>query len=230
VEFIVNGLVGGFRMIVSWDYEVYFILWTSLKVSAWAILLAALLGVPAGLVVALKNFRGKGALILTLNTCMALPTVVIGLFLYALLSRRGPMGGLGLLFTPWGVSAGLFVLSLPLVANLTLSAIQAADPRLFMTCRLLGATALQQALMIIKEARFAVMAGIVVAFGRVVSEVGIAMMLGGNIKDLTRTMTTAIALETSKGEFELGIALGVLLLTVAFLVNAGLFMLQRSKG
>jgi tungstate transport system permease protein len=230
VEFILNGIIGGWRLIVSCDHEVYFVLWTSLKVSACATVLAAILGVPMGLLVALKSFRGKQALILALNTCMALPTVVIGLFLYALLSRRGPLGELGLLFTPLGMSVGLFVLSLPLVANLTLAGIQGADPKLFLTCRLLGATPVQQALMILREVRFAVMAGIVVAFGRVVSEVGIAMMLGGNIQGLTRTMTTAIALETSKGEFELGIALGVMLLVVAFLVNAALFILQRSKA
>jgi tungstate transport system permease protein len=160
---------------------------------------------------------------------MAVPTVVVGLFFYALLSRRGPLGNLAWLFTPKGIAAGLSVLALPLVVNLTLAAIQGLDSRLILTCRSLGATACQQTLMILREARFAVTAAVVVAFGRVVSEVGIAMMLGGNIKGFTRTMTTAIALETSKGEFELALALGIFLLAVAFLVNSMLFLIQRSR-
>lgn len=229
MQFIIDGFLSAFSMIFSLDREVYSILWTSLKVSATAIFFASITGILLGLLISLRKFKGKQALILLLNTSMALPTVVVGLFLYAFLSRRGPLGDLGLLFTPWGIILGLFLLALPLVTNLTVAAIQSTDPRLFITCRLLGATPLQQAVMIIREARFAVMAAIVIAFGRVVSEVGIAMMLGGNIKGFTRTMTTAIALETSKGEFELGMALGIFLLAVAFIINTALFVLQRSK-
>lgn len=160
---------------------------------------------------------------------MALPTVVVGLVFYSLLSRRGPLGELGLVFTPIGMAMGLFVLALPTVINLTLAAIQSLEKNLFLTCKLLGATPTQQAAKILVEARFAVTAAIVVAFGRVISEVGIAMMLGGNIKGFTRTMTTAIALETSKGEFELGLALGIVLLSVALAVNGALFFLQKSS-
>jgi len=127
------------------------------------------------------------------------------------------------------MALGLFVLAFPTVVNLTLAAIQGLDPRLIVTCKLLGATPVQQTWKILTEARFAITAAIVVAFGRVISEVGIAMMIGGNIRGFTRTMTTAIALETSKGEFELGIALGTVLLTVAFGVNGMLFLLQRGK-
>jgi tungstate transport system permease protein len=165
----------------------------------------------------------------SLNSAMALPTVAVGMAVYAFIGRRGPLGGLGLLFTLWGVTLGLFIVAAPLVTNLTLSAVQAADPRVSLTCRLLGATPVQEAFMLLKETRFAVISGVVTAFGRVVSEVGIAMMLGGNIKGLTRTMTTAIALETSKGEFELGIALGLFLIFVAFVVNAALFRLQTGR-
>lgn len=217
-------------LISGFDAEVFFVVWTSVQVSAVAIVLAALLGVPLGLLIALKQFRGRQALLVVLNTSMALPTVVVGLFFYAFLSRRGPLGELGMLFTPAGMSVGLFALALPLVINLVLAAIQGLDPRLFLTCKLLGGTPNQQAWMILKEARYGVMAAIVVAFGRVISEVGIAMMLGGNIKGFTRTMTTAIALETSKGEFELGLALGIVLLSVAFAVNGLLFLLQRGKA
>jgi tungstate transport system permease protein len=230
MQFILDGFLSALRMIFSLDSEVYFVVWTSLQVSIIAVFFSTLVGVPLGLIAATRTFPGKQALILALNTSMALPTVVVGLLLYAFISRRGPLGELGLLFTPAGVSLGLFMLSLPLVTNLTLSGIQSSDPRLFVTCKLLGATPVQQGIMILKEARFAVMAGIVVAFGRVISEVGIAMMLGGNIKGYTRTMTTAIALETSKGEFELGMALGIFLLAVAFFINGILFALQRRKA
>jgi tungstate transport system permease protein len=217
-------------MIITWDAEVYRIVWISINVSICAILIAAAAGVPLGLLVALKDFWGKQGLLVVLNTLMALPTVVVGLFFYAFLSRRGPLGSLGLLFTPAGITMGLFVLALPIVVNLVISAIQGLDRRLFLTCKLLGATSSQQAGMILREGRFAVCAAIVVAFGRVISEVGIAMMLGGNIKGFTRTMTTAIALETSKGEFELGLALGIVLLSVALVINAALFVLQRGRA
>lgn len=230
MNYIFESFYRALLLISGFDAEVFFVVWTSVQVSAVAIVLAALLGVPLGLLIALKQFRGRQALLVVLNTSMALPTVVVGLFFYAFLSRRGPLGELGMLFTPAGMSVGLFALALPLVINLVLAAIQGLDPRLFLTCKLLGGTPNQQAWMILKEARYGVMAAIVVAFGRVISEVGIAMMLGGNIKGFTRTMTTAIALETSKGEFELGLALGIVLLSVAFAVNGLLFLLQRGKA
>ncbi len=214
----------------SLDPAVWFIVLTSLEVSLLATLLSSMVGVPLGALIALKRFRGKPFLQVILNTMMALPTVVIGLLGYAVLSRRGPLGALELLYTPAGISVGLFVLALPTVVNLTLAAIQGLDPRLVVTCKMLGATPVQQTWKILKEGRFAVTAAIVVAFGRVISEVGIAMMLGGNIRGFTRTMTTAIALETAKGEFELGLALGMILLAVALGVNGMLFLLQRGKA
>jgi tungstate transport system permease protein len=230
LNFLGESFLKAFNLITGYDPEVYTIVWTSIKISLTAILFAGLGGVPAGLVVALNRFRGKSLALLLLNTLMALPTVVVGLIFYALLSRRGPLGNFGLLFTPTGISIGLIVLALPIVMNLTIAAIQGLDKRLFLTVKLLGATRVQQAWMIVREARFAVMAAIVMAFGRVISEVGIAMMLGGNIKGYTRTMTTAIALETSKGELELGLALGMVLLIVALVVNATLFWLQRHRS
>jgi tungstate transport system permease protein len=230
LSFFINALYNALCLIFKFDPEVYLVVWTSLKVSAIATALASVVGIPLGTLLALKQFWGKQAVLVVLNTLMALPTVVVGLFFYALLSRQGPLGDMGMLFTTEGIALGLFVLSLPTVVNLTFAAIQGMDPRLFLTCKLLGAAPAQQAWMIMKEARFAVIAAIVIAFGRVISEVGIAMMLGGNIKGFTRTMTTAIALETSKGEFELGLALGLFLLAVAFVVNALLFFIQRGKG
>jgi tungstate transport system permease protein len=229
MHFLLQVLHDAGRMIFGFDPEVYLIVWTSLKVSIGAVVLATIVGVPLGLLIALKDFWAKHAVLMFLNTLMALPTVVVGLFFYFLLSRMGPMGDLGLLFSPTAIVLGLFALVVPLVTNLTISAIQAMDQRLFLTCKLLGATAYQQAWLILREARFGVTAAIVIAFGRVISEVGIAMMLGGNIKGFTRTMTTAIALETSKGEFQLGMALGFILLLVAFVVNGALFLLQREE-
>jgi tungstate transport system permease protein len=230
LKFFIDVLLEAFRLIFSLDPEIYFVVWTSLKVAASATVFSSLLGVPIGLVIALNQFRGKPVILLILNSLMALPTVVIGLLGYFLLTRHGVLGSLGLLYTPTGITLGLFVLALPTIINLTLSAVQNLDRRLFLTCKLLGATPGQQGWMILKEGRFAVMAAIVVAFGRVISEVGIAMMLGGNIRGFTRTMTTAIALETGKGEFELGLALGIFLMIAAFGVNAVLFLLQGSRG
>ncbi len=230
MTFLLESLWNALRLLGSFDAEVFQIAFISLQVSTYATFFASVVGVPFGVALALKNFRGKSALQVVLNTLMALPTVVVGLLFYGLLSRRGPLGSLDLLYTPTGISVGLFVLAVPTVVNLTLSAIRSLDRRLFLTCTLLGATPIQKAWMVVKEGRFAVMAGVVVAFGRVISEVGIAMMLGGNIRGYTRTMTTAIALETSKGEFDLGLALGIFLLAIAFAVNAVLFLLQRSKS
>lgn len=160
---------------------------------------------------------------------MATPTVVIGLVFYVLLSRSGPLGGLGILFTPVGMIVGLYALCLPLLVNMSSLAIQGLDPRFFLTLKLLGANYRHQAWLILREARFALMGAVVIGFGRIISEVGIAMMLGGNIKGFTRTMTTAIALETSKGELELSMALGIILMVVALGINAGLYFLQMDK-
>jgi len=189
--------------------------------------IAALIGVPAGLWLGLSRFRGRQVLLALLNTLMALPTVVVGLLLFGLLSRQGPLGPLGLLFTPLAMIAGQTVLATPIVANLVLAAVTGADQRIISTALTLGASRFQAAIQLLREIRFGVMAAVIVGFGRVIAEVGVAMMLGGNIRNSTRTMTTAIALETSKGEFAFGLALGMLLLSVALLVNLFLNVLQQ---
>lgn len=229
MDFLLESFAAAVGLISSLDPDLLHVVWTSLRVSILALALAGLFGVPAGLFIAMNRFPGRKAVLLGLNTLMALPTVVVGLFFYALLSRRGPLGALELLFTPNGITLGLFVLALPLVAHLTVAAVEDSDPRLVRTCRVLGANTLQTAWMVLREERFAVASGLVVAFGRVISEVGIAMMLGGNIKGLTRTMTTAIALETSRGELVMGLALGVVLLMVALGVNVALFLMQGRR-
>lgn len=227
MSYFLKALEGALGLVVSFDPEVWFIVWTSVKVSLSAIVLASLAGIPLGLVVALKDFPGKALLTQVLDTLMALPTVVVGLFFYGLLTRRGPLGGLEFLYTPWAIVVGESVLILPIIWNLTLTAIRSTDPRLLLTCRALGATWTQQSRILLSEARVAVMAAVVTGFGRAIGEVGVAMMLGGNIAGYTRTMTTAIALETSKGEFELALALGLVLLVVAFVVNAAVQGLKR---
>lgn len=201
--------------------------WTSLYTSCCAVVFAALLGVPVGLWLGLGRFRGRQLLITLLNTLMALPTVVVGLLLFGLLSRQGPLGPLGLLFTPLAMIAGQIVLATPIVANLVLAAVTGSDNRIINTALTLGASQLQASLQLLREIRFGVMAAVIAGFGRVIAEVGVAMMLGGNIRNSTRTMTTAIALETSKGEFAFGLALGIVLMSVALLVNLGLNVLQQ---
>jgi tungstate transport system permease protein len=229
MDYFLEALRAAFGLIASFDPDVYVVVWTSVGVSVAACALAAAMGIPLGLFIALRRFRGRGLVLLALNTLMALPTVVVGLFLYAILSRRGPLGDLEMLYTRAGIVAGEVLLILPIVTNLTVSAISGLDPRIALTCKALGASAWQQAATLVREGRFAVMAAVVAAFGRVIGEVGVAMMIGGNIKGFTRTMTTAIALETSKGEFELALALGLLLLLVALVVNAVLRFLQRQS-
>lgn len=214
-------------LLVGFDPEVWLVAFTSLRISSLAAALAALAGVPLGMAIALSRFRGREAVLLALNTSMAVPTVVIGLFAYALIGRRGPLGPLGLLFTPSGIVLGEFILAVPVAVSYSLNAVQALDPRLFQTIRSLGTSRWHEAGMIAREARFGMAAALVASFGRTVGEVGVAMMLGGNIKGFTRTMTTAIALETSKGELELGLALGAFLLLLALVVNVGLSLLQR---
>ena len=222
-----ESLLTALELIINLDREVRATAWVSLYTSSCAIVIAALLGVPTGLWLGLNRFRGRQILLALLNTLMALPTVVVGLLLFGLLSRQGPLGPLGLLFTPLAMIAGQTVLATPIVANLVLAAVTGADQRIINTALTLVASRLQAAIQLLREIRFGVMAAVIAGFGRVIAEVGVAMMLGGNIRNSTRTMTTAIALETSKGEFAFGLALGMLLLSVALLVNLFLNVLQQ---
>lgn len=225
--YLLESLLTAVELIARFDLEVRLTVWTSLYTSSCAIVLAALLGVPGGLWLGISRFRGRRLLITLLNTLMALPTVVVGLVLFGLFSRQGPLGPLGLLFTPLAMIVGQMVLATPIVANLVLASVAGADERIITTALTLGATRLQAARQLLREIRFGVMAAVIAGFGRVIAEVGVAMMLGGNIRGQTRTMTTAIALETSKGEFAFGLALGLVLLGVALLVNLGLNLLQQ---
>ena len=229
MEYIIEGLAKALQLIFSLDGEIYAIVGRSVRFALTATLLAAVAGVPLGFVIGSKSFKGKPAIITLLNTLMALPTVVVGLLGYAFLSRRAPLGFLDLIFSPLAVILGEFLLSLPVITNLTVSAVQAVDKRAYLTAQTLGASRWMVAWTVLMEARFALLAAIIAGFGRAVSEVGSAMMLGGNIRHCTRTMTTAIALEVSKGEFGFGLALGFFLLAVAFSINI-LFHYFQVKG
>lgn len=229
MEYFLKALTKSFHLIISRDKEVYEIVACSLRFSMTATFFAVICAVPLGFLIGSKKFKGKSFLIILLNTGMALPTVVVGLIGYAFLSRSAPLGFLNLIFSPKAVILGEFILSFPIITNLTIAAVQSVDPRALTTAKSLGAGRIQTAWTILMEARFSLIAAIIVGYGRSVSEVGSAMMLGGNIRGHTRTMTTAIALETSKGEFGLGLALGFFLLLVIFSVNI-LFHYFQIKG
>jgi len=227
LDFLVSSFAAALQLIGSFSPDVVEAVRTSLSVSAGATVFAALFGVPVGLAVGLSDSRWKGVAVTALNTLMAVPTVVVGLFVYGFLSRQGPLGALGLLFTPTAIVIGGTLLASPIVANYTLSSVRGADPRILPTALTLGAGPVRAAATLVGEIRFGMFAAVIAGFGRVVAEVGVAMMLGGNIRGYTRTMTTAIALETSKGEFSFGMALGIVLMTVALIVNLFLSLLQR---
>jgi len=227
MDFLVESLRTAFALIVSLDGEVVNAVVTSVSVALWSILFATLAGVPAGVAIGVAEFPGKRWVITLLNTLMALPTVVIGLVIYGIISRQGPLGGLALLFTPKAMIIGQTVLAMPIVANYTVTTVQGADPRIIPTALTLGAGPFQSVRQLVTELRFGIMAAVIAGFGRVIAEVGVAMMLGGNIRGYTRTMTTAIAMETGKGEFALGLALGLILMSVALLANLVLNILQQ---
>ena len=218
--YILEGFRQAFYLIFSFDREVFSAVLVSLRVSCTAIVFATIVGLPLGFWVAVKDFRGKRFITTVLNTLMALPTVVVGLTVYSFISRRGPLGSLNLLFTPHAMVMGQFILATPIIAALTISAIQSIDERVEATALTLGASKRQAALMVVREARVGLLAAVITGFGRIIGEVGAAMMLGGNIRRVTRTISTAIALETSMGEFERGIALGIILMTIHLLIVA----------
>jgi tungstate transport system permease protein len=219
MEFLIDSVLSAFLLLGSLNPEVYFIIYVSLKVSLSSTLIAGLFGIPAGFLISFNEFRGKRGVITLLNSLLALPTVVVGLLIYAFISRRGLLGMLDLLYTQTAMIIGQVILIFPVVTSLTIAAISRIDMRYRKTAMTLGATSLQTAKVIFHEARFGIVAAIIAAFGRVISEIGISMMLGGNARGYTRTMTTAMALEYDKGQFVLGVALGIVLLVISFGMN-----------
>ena len=229
MDLFLDSILSALLLVISLDAEMVSIVGVSLKVSCISTLIATLIGVPLGFFIAFSRLPGKRMIITVLNTLLALPTVVIGLFVYAFISRRAIFGPLDLLYTQKAIIIGQIILIIPIIAAFTIAAISRIDDRYRKTAMTLGANRLQTALVIFKEARFGIMASIIAAFGRVISEVGISMMLGGNIKGFTRTMTTAMALEYDKGSFILAIALGLVLMSLSFSMNL-LFNFFQGRG
>ncbi len=227
MEFILEGLVKAFQLLYHGDQETYSAIWATIKVSSISMTVSLLLGIPLGYMLGYLNFPGKQAIRTIVDTLLALPTVFIGLVVYAFISNNGPLGDLGLLFTLNGIAIGQSILALPIVIALTATSVESLDSNLQLTLRSLGASRLQIFLTTVEEARLGLLIAAITATGRVLTEVGISMMVGGNIKYHTRTITTAIALETNKGQFATGIALGLVLLAMAFAVNLSLSTLRR---
>ncbi len=229
MDMLIEGFKRAFSLIVRFDPELIDIILLSLKVSGLALVIATFTGLPLGAVLGLKRFPARGTIISLMNTFMGLPPVVAGLFLYLMLSRSGPLGFLGLLYTPGAMILAQTILAFPIVASLTHSAVLNVDPIIRQAAMTLGASPYQVTRRVIAEARYGILSGVIAAFGRVTAEVGAILIVGGNIAGLTRVMTTAIALETDKGNFELALALGVVLLFLSLLINSALHLMQR-KG
>lgn len=227
MDYISQGFVQALSLIFSMNEETWTAVTVTLKLTGISMLATLLIGLPLGFMLGYFDFPGKRPLRTIVDTLLALPTVVVGLIVYAFISNRGPLGSWQLLFTVRGMAIGQTILALPIVIALTASAIEGLDRRLQMTLATLGASGVNMALSCLRESRFALLVAAMTAYGRIVAEVGVSMMLGGNIKWHTRTITTAITLETGKGDFALGIALGILLLFISFTLNAGLSLMRR---
>ncbi len=226
---ILESFTKAFWLILRLDAELMDIILLSLKVSVTALVVSTLAGLPFSALLGFRRFPLKGVIISVLNTFMGLPPVVVGLVLYLLLSRSGPLGFLALLYTPTAMIIAQSILAFPIVTSLSHSAIVSVDPIIKQASMTLGATPFQVSLAVIKEARYGIMSGFIAALGRVMAEVGAILIVGGNIAGFTRVMTTTIALETDKGNFELALALGIILLTISLVINSALHLVQK-KG
>ena len=226
MEEIWNGALRAIELIATLNPEVLEITARSLLISFSAVFLAAAIGIPLGALIELREFRGKKALVNLIQTLYGLPTVTVGLLVFLILSRSGPLGNLELLYTPTGMVIGQMILVSPIIIGLTISALKGVSPQIRDTAVSLGADETQLIRAIIKEARFAVIAAILIGFGRALSEVGVAMMIGGNIRDYTRVLTTSIALQTSMGNLEMSMALGIILIGISMILNLSLSRFQ----
>ncbi len=224
-----DGMIQAGRLLISGDPEVLQITWRTLQVTGTATLISVVIGVPAGVALALRRLLGRWLMISTVNFGMGLPPVVVGLVVWLLLFRYGPLGFLSLLYTPSAMIIAEVIIATPVVAGFTLAAIQAISPKMRFQILALGANRWQLLWLLLREARLGLMAAIIAGFGAAISEVGAAMMVGGNIEGLTRVLTTAIAQEVSMGDFVLSIALSVILLLLAFAVTAVLTWCQQQR-
>src|SRR5215471_7291580 len=229
MDLVASGIRQAIALIVGADREIWEILWLSLQVSGSATLIALGLGIPAGAGLALARFPGRGLVVSAVNTGMGLPPVVVGLFVTMLLWRSGPLGGMEILYTPVAIVIAQAVLASPIVTGITLAAVQNVPDGFRLQLYGLGASRSQMVWMVLREARVPMLAAVMAGFGGVISEIGASMMVGGNIKGQTRTLTTAMVLETSKGNFEIAVALAVLLLLLVFSVNWALTSIQQRR-
>lgn len=229
MDVIVNGAVEAARLLLSGDPELWQVIWLSLRVSLTATFLSLFIGIPLGAMLALRAFRGRGAVVSLVNTGMGLPPVVVGLFVTILLWRNGPLGELRLLYTPNAMIVAQCVIAVPIVTGLTLAALQALNPKLRLQLQALGATRTQTVWLLVQEARLPLLAAVMAGFGAVISEIGASMMVGGNIQGQTRVLTTATVMETSKGNFALAMALSLILLALMVLVNSVLTWVQQRQ-
>jgi tungstate transport system permease protein len=229
MDLILDGMREALRLLLSGDPEVLRVALLSIQVSGTATLISVLLGVTTGTAVALSDFRGKKLVVSLINTGMGLPPVVVGLFVTVLLWRSGPLGSLELLYTPAAIVIGQTLIAAPIVTGITVGAMQSLPAALRLQILALGATRAQLVWRLVKEARLPLMAAVMAGFGGVISEVGAAIMLGGNIRGHTRVLTTATVMETGRGNFEVAIALSIILLAIALVVNYGLTHIQQRQ-
>jgi len=229
VDLLVAGVREALRLLVAGDREVFAILWLSLQVSGLATLLSLALGIPAGAALALLRFPGRTLVVSAVNAGMGLPPVVVGLFVTLLLWRSGPLGAWEILYTPAAIVLAQAVIAAPIVMGITLAAVQNVPEKFRLQLLGLGASRTQMVGVVLREARLPMLAAVMAGFGGVISEIGASMMVGGNIKGQTRTLTTAMVLETGKGNFEVAIALSLLLLALVFGVNWTLTAVQQRR-
>ena len=227
MDFLLNGFTEAFNLLLNGNLETYSAIKATLYTSSVSILFAVIVGFPLGFSLGFYGFKGRKILRLLSDTALAMPTVAIGLILYAFITRNGPLGSLNLLFTLKAVMLGQFVLALPIIISLTASVVENMEKKHYLTILNLRLAPAKLVFCVLYELRYALMVVIATAYGRIVAEVGVAMMIGGNIKYFTRTITTAVSLETNKGEFAMGIALAMVLIFIAFLVNLAIFALRK---
>ncbi|MCX6682576.1 MAG: ABC transporter permease [Methanoregula sp.] len=218
MEEIIAGIIQAFQLIISLNPELLEVTALSLAISLSATAIATLIAIPLGGLIHFREFAGKRVIITIIQTLYSVPTVIIGLVIFLFISRSGPLGLFGLLFTPAGMVIGQTILILPIMVGLTITALSGVDRNIRDTLISLGATEFQSIIQVVREARFAILGAVILGFGRAISEVGVAMMIGGNIRGATRVLTTSIALETGMGNFGLSIALGIVLLIIALVV------------
>jgi tungstate transport system permease protein len=230
MEFLLDGFFKGLALIFNADAEVYSIVRLSLFVSVFATAVSVFIGVPLGSLIAVKKFPFKKIVISLVNTGMGLPPVVVGLIAMLFLSRNGPLGFLGWLYTPAGMIAAQVIIATPVITGLSLSAMQSLDRRFYLQMLTLGAGQGQALWVCLKEVKLSILAAVIAGFGSVISEVGAVMIVGGNIRHQTRVLTTATVMETHMGNYDTAIALGLILLGLTFLINMALTFIQQQKA